>query len=123
MFQMHGMDVQLHSLHKRAMKFLMPISNVDYKQNCCVLLYKQLLLSKCVVMQKIVHGKARQYLKDLMVPSERLHVNGNKRLLPGKIDVFKKSFSFLVPFALNSSSSQIPHGLKYIPKQSISDTQ
>ena len=54
---MHRMDVQLHSLYKRAMKLLMPIPNVDYKQNCCVLIYKQLLLSKCVLMQKIVHGK------------------------------------------------------------------
>ena len=91
MFQMHGMDVsgvhmkQLYSsLHKRAVKFLMPIPNLDYKQKCCALkllpLGKQLLLNKCVLMQKVVHGKAPQYLKDLMIPSERLHVHGNKQL-------------------------------------------
>ena len=30
-----------------------------------------------ILMQKVVHGKAPQYLKDLMIPSERLHVHGN----------------------------------------------
>ena len=52
---------QLHSLHKRAIKFLMPIPNMDYKQKCCALkllhLDKQRLLNKCVLMQKVVHGK------------------------------------------------------------------
>ena len=45
---------QLYSLHKRAVKLLMPISNIDYKQKCCALklrpLDKQLLLNKCVLM-------------------------------------------------------------------------
>ena len=72
---------QLYSLHKRAVKLLMPIPNLDYKEKCCALklppLDKQLLLNKCVLMQKVVHGKAKQYLKDLMIPSERLHVHGN----------------------------------------------
>ena len=44
---------------------------------CCALkllpLDKQLLLNKCVLMQMVVHGKAQQYLKDLMIPSERIH--------------------------------------------------
>ena len=70
---------QLYCLHKCAIKFLMPIPNMDYNQKCYALkplpLDKQLLLSKCVLMQK-VHSKARQYLKDLMSPSERLHVHG-----------------------------------------------
>ena len=93
---------QLYSLHKRAVKFLMPIPNLDYKQKCCALkllpLDKQLLLSKCVLMQKVVHGKAPQYLKDLMIPFERLHVHGNKQLLPRtRIDIFKTSFSFQSP--------------------------
>ena len=26
------------------------------------------------IIQKVVHGKAPQYLKDLLIPSERLHV-------------------------------------------------
>ena len=72
---------QLYSLHERAVKFLMSIPNMDYKQKRCALkllpLDKQLLLNKCVLMQKVVHGKAPQYLKDLMIPSERLHVRGN----------------------------------------------
>ena len=90
---------QLYSLHKRAVKLLMPIPNLDYKQKCCALklipLDKQLILNKCVLMQKVVHGKAPQYLKDLMIPSERLHVHGNKQLLPRtRIDIFKTSFSF-----------------------------
>ena len=74
---------QLNSLHKRAVKFLMPIPNLDYKQKCCALkllpLDKQLLLNKCVLMQTVVHGKDPQYLKALMIPSERLHVHGNKK--------------------------------------------
>ena len=48
---------QLNSFHK----FTMPIPNLDYKQKCCALkllpLDKQLLLNKCVLMQKVVHGK------------------------------------------------------------------
>ena len=51
---------QLYSLHKRAVNLLMPIPNIDYKQKCCALrllpLDKQLLLSKCVLMQKVVRG-------------------------------------------------------------------
>ena len=69
-----------------SMKLLMPIPNMDYKQKCCALkllhLGKQQLLKKCVLMQKAVHGKAPQYLKDLLIPSDRLHVHGNKQLLP-----------------------------------------
>ena len=56
-----------------AVKVLMPIPNLDYKQKCCALkllpLEKQLLLNKCVLMQMVVHGKPPQYLKDLMIPS------------------------------------------------------
>ena len=105
---------QLYSLHKRAVKFLMPIPNLDYKQKCCALkllpLDKQLLLNKCVLMQKVVHGKAPQYLKDLMIPSERLHVHGNKQLLPRtRIDIFKTSFSFSGSLAWNS----LAHHLRY----------
>ena len=90
---------QLYSLYKRAVKFLIPIPNLDYKQKCCALkllpLDKQLLPNKCVLMQKVVHGKAPQYLKDLMIPSERLH--GNKQLLPRtRIESLKRSFSFSV---------------------------
>ena len=83
---------QLYSLHKRAIKFLMPSPNKNYNQKCCALkllpLDKQLLLNKCGLMQKAVHGKAPQYPKDLMIPSERLHVHGNKQLLPRtRIDI------------------------------------
>ena len=56
-------------------------------------------------MQKVVHGKAPQYLKDLMSPSQRLHVHGNKQLLPRtKIGIFKTSFSF---------SGSLAHHLRY----------
>ena len=52
---------------------------MDYIQKCSAFkllpLDKQLLLNKCV--QKIVHGKTPQYLKELMIPSDRLHVHGN----------------------------------------------
>ena len=97
---------QLYSLHKRAVKFLIPIPNIDYKQKCCAL--KQLLLKKCVLMQKVVHGKVPQYLKDLMIPSERLH--GNKQLLPRtRIDIFNTSFSFSGSSAWNS----LAHHLRY----------
>ena len=105
---------QLYSLHKRAVQFLMPSSNMDYTQKCCALkplpLDKQLLLNKCVLMQKVVRGKAPQYLKDLMIPSERLHVHGNKQLLPRtRIDIFKTSFSFSGSLACNS----LAHHLRY----------
>ena len=90
---------QLYSLHKRAIKHLMPSPNIDYNQKFCTLkllsIDKQLLLNKCVLMQEVVHGKAPQYLKDLMILSERLHVHGNKQLLPRtRIHIFKTSFSF-----------------------------
>ena len=80
-------------------KFLMPIPNMDYKQKCCTLkllpLDKQLLLNKCVLMQKVAHGKAPQYLKDLMIPSKRDHVHGNKQLSPrARTDIFKMSLLF-----------------------------
>ena len=90
MFQMHGIVVpvhmkQLYSLHKPAIQFLMPSPNMDYNQKYRALkilpLEKQILLNKYVLMQKVVHGKAPQYTKDLIIPSERLHVHGNKQLL------------------------------------------
>ena len=74
---------QLYSLHKRAVKLLMPTPGMDYKQKCRALkllpLDKQLLFSKCVLMSKVVHGKAPQYLKNLMILSGRLHVDGKKK--------------------------------------------
>ena len=124
MFQMHRMDVPV--CHKRAIKFLMPSPNMDYNQKFCALKLlpqdKQLLLNKCVLMQMVVHGKAPQYLKDLMIPSERLHVHGNKQLLPRtRTDIFNTSFSFSGSSAWNSftSSSQIPHGNKNFRKESV----
>ena len=72
--------------------------------------FRQLLLNKCVLMQKVVHGKAPLYLKDLMIPSERLHVHGNKQLLPRtRIDIFKTSFSFSGSLAWNS----LAHHIRY----------
>ena len=98
MFQIHGADECVHSLNKRAIKFLMPSPNRDYKQKCCALkllpLGKQLLFNKCVLVLKVVHGK--DPLKDLLSPSERLHVHGNKPPFPRtRTDIFKTSFSFL----------------------------
>ena len=115
----------MHSLHKHAIKLLMPVPNMDYKQKCCALkllpLDKQLLLSKCVLMQKVVHGKAPQYLKYLMIPSER----GNKQLLPRtRTGIFKTSLSLSGSLAWNS----LPHHLRYpmevktFKKESISGT-
>ena len=58
----------------------MPISDMDYIEKCRAPklppLDKQLLFNKCVLIQK-VHDKAPQYLKDLMIPSERLQVHEN----------------------------------------------
>ena len=87
---------------------------MNYKQKCCALkllpLDKQLLLDKCVLMRKVVHDKAREYLKNLMIPSERLHAHGNKQLLPRtRTDIFKISFSFSGFLAWNS----LPHHLRY----------
>ena len=119
MFQMHGIVVpvhmkQLYSLHKHAIKFSMPSPNMDYNQKCCALkllpVHKQLLLNKYVRMQKVVHSKAPWYLKDLMIPSEHLHIHGNKQLLPRtRTDIFKTSFSFSGFLAWNS----LPHHLRY----------
>ena len=56
---------QLYALHKCAVKFVIPIPDLDYKLKCCALkllpLDKQLLLNNCVLMQKVVHGKTPQY--------------------------------------------------------------
>ena len=87
---------------------------MDYNQKCCALkllpLDKQLLLNKCVLKQKVVHGKAPQYLKGPTIPSEHLHVHGNKQLLPRtRTDIFKMSFSFSGSLAWNS----LPHHLRY----------
>ena len=75
---------------------------------------KQLLSTKCVLMQKVLHGKAPQYLKDLMVPSECLHVHGN-------IFIFYfaegKDGSFL---KLASPFQSLWHGTVHLP---VSDTQ
>ena len=79
---------QLYSLHKRTVKVLTPISNMDYKQKYSALkllpIDKQLFLNNNKKLnvfyfkKKVVHGKASQYLKDLTIPSELLHVHGNK---------------------------------------------
>ena len=108
---------QLYSLHKRAIKFLMPSPN-NYGLQSKVLCSqatpsRQTTIAQqneCVLMRKVVHGKAPQYLKDLMIPSERLHVDGNKQLLPRtRIDIFKMSFSFSGSLAWNS----LAHHLRY----------
>ena len=58
-------------------------------------------------MQMVVHGKSPQYMKDLMIPSKRLHVPGNKQLLPRtRIYIFKTSFSFSGSLAWNSLVSR-----------------
>ena len=85
---------------------------MNSKENACTLklfpLDKHLLLNICVLMQKI-HSRAPQYLKDLAIPSERLHIHGNKQLLPKiRIDIFKTSFSFSGSLAWNS----LPHHLR-----------
>ena len=95
---------QLYTLHKSARKFLMSSPYTNYNQKCCALkllpLDKQLLLNKRVLIQKVVHSKVPQYLKDLMIPSQRLHLHGNKQLLPRtRIDIFKTSFSFSATLA------------------------
>ena len=115
---------QLYSLHKHAVKFLMPIPNLDYKQKCCALkllpLDKQLLLNECVLMQKVVHAKAPQYRKDLMIPSERLHVHGNKQLLlRTRIDSFKTSFSFSGSLAWNAHHLRYPIELKTFKRKAF----
>ena len=60
----------------------MPTADMDYERKCRALklltLDKQLLPNECVLMQKVVHSKAPQYLKDLMIPSKRLSVHENK---------------------------------------------
>jgi len=67
-------------------KILNANPNMDYKQKCCDLellpLNKHLLLNKCVLMQKIVHGKAPQYLKDHTIPSERFTFIGVNNFCP-----------------------------------------
>ena len=59
----------------------MPSPKMDYNQKCCTLkllpLDKQLLLINSVLMQKVVHRKAPQYLKELRIPFERIRVHGN----------------------------------------------
>ena len=85
---------QLYSVHKRTVKVLTPISNMDYKQKYSALkllsLDKQLFFNNkklnVFYFKKVVHGKASQYLKDLTITSELLHVHGNKQFLPGTID-------------------------------------
>ena len=109
---------QLYSLHKSVVKLLIPIPNLDYKQKCCALkllpLDKQLLLNKRVLMRKVVHGKAPQYLKDLMIPSERLHVHGNKHRLPRtKIEIFKTSFPTSFSFSGFLAWNSLAHHLRY----------
>ena len=131
MFQMHGTDecvhmTHLHSVHKRAIQFLMPTPNVDYKQKCCALkllpLGKQLLFNKCVPVLKVVHGKPP--LKDLMIPSERLHLHGNKPPLPRtRILTSLKRVSPFQALEQLTSSSQAPHGITDTQKESISGTQ
>ena len=110
---------QLYSLHELAIKFFLPVPvpNMDYNQKYCTLkllpLDKQLLLNKCVPMQKVVHGKALEHLKDLMIPCQRLHVHGNKPVFPrAKIDIFKTSFSFSGSLAWNSSLHHLRYPLK-----------
>ena len=74
-------------------------------------------------MQKVVHGNAPQYTKDLMITSERLHVHGNKHICPEQGLIYFKCVS---PFRALS------HGTVYliivdffflnIKKESISGT-
>ena len=83
---------------------------IDYIKRCRALkllpLDKQLLLNQRVLMQKVVHGKAPQYLKDLMILSERLHVHG-KKLPRARIDILKTNLSFTGSLAWNSLLSTL----------------
>ena len=61
-------------------------------------------------MRKVVHDKAREYLKNLRIASERLHVHGNKQLLPRtRTDIFNTRVSFSGSLAWNS----LPYPFRY----------
>ena len=105
---------QLYSLHKRAIKFLMSSPNMDYKSK--VLCSQTSPSRRTTITQQMcsfAKGCSRQspsVPEDLMIPSERLHVDKNKLLLPRtRIDIFKTSFSFSGPLAWNS----LLHHLRY----------
>ena len=61
---------QLYSLHKRAVKFLMPIPNLDYKQKCCAL--KLLPLDKTTIAQQMC-SNAKGCSRQSPAVSERSH--------------------------------------------------
>ena len=113
---------QLFSRQKRTVKVLTPISNMDYKQKYSALkllpLDKQLFLNNnkklnVFYCKKVVHGKASQYLKDLPIPSELLHLHGNKQFSPRtKTDIFLTSFSFSGSLAWTSLPHQLRHPME-----------
>ena len=69
-------------------------------------------------MQKVVHSKAPQYLNDLVSPSERLHVHGNKKVFVQNEDWYLLN-EFLLSSEQFTSPCQIPHGSKNIEKESL----
>jgi len=52
-------------------------------------------IRQATITQKAVHDKVPKYLKDLMMPSERLHVHGTEQLLPmTRTDILKRASVF-----------------------------
>ena len=73
------------------------------------LIDRVLLLLLLLPWQRQTHGKAPEYLKDLMIPSERLHVSGNKQFLLGtSMAIFQTNFSFWGSLTWNC----LPHHLR-----------
>ena len=61
---------QLYSLHKRAVEFLMPIPNLDYKQKCCAL---KLLPCRQTTIAQQMCSNARGCSRQSPAVSERSH--------------------------------------------------
>ena len=105
---------KLRSLHRRAIKLILPDSTIptDIKHQLLNILplHQQLEFNKAVWMFKIYHGEAPPYLESLIRKATDRY--GSDKLIPPlpRIDLYKTSFAFSGSLIWNS----LPRSLKHI---------
>ena len=89
---------RINSIHRRAIKFLLPNPNIStddkFKELNILPLDKQLFFNKAVITHKIYNDQAPPYLSPLLKKAPQRY-GSTKLILPlPRIDLFKSSLSY-----------------------------
>jgi len=97
---MHHCSKKLNSLHRRAVKLILPLPFLTTDQKLHSLkflpLKQHLYLNKAVLMHKVINKKVSPYLHDLIFEQQlNVRTQGNRIGIPRpRIDLFKSCISY-----------------------------